>query len=60
MYAGEMILLNGRLYRFGVGFLFEGIPGIILAPVDLLIIILSGCISAFIFKLLNRKKEPNT
>lgn len=60
MYVGEMILLNGRLYRFGVGFLFEGIPGIILAPVDLLIIILSGCISAFIFKLLNRKKEPNT
>lgn len=25
MYLGEMILLNGHLYRFGRGFLFEGL-----------------------------------
>ncbi len=53
MYIGEMILLNGYLYSFGTGFLFSSIPGIVLAPVDLLIIVASGCITALIFALLN-------
>lgn len=44
MYIGEMILLHGHLYRFGTGLLFDGIPGIILAPADLLVILASGCI----------------
>lgn len=56
MYIGEMILLNGHLYIFGKGFIFNSIPGIILAPIDLLIIVLSGCVTALIFALLNRKK----
>ena len=45
MYIGEMILLSGHLYRFGDGFLFDGIPGIVLSPVDILMILLSGMIT---------------
>lgn len=60
MYIGEMILLNGHLYNLGTGFIFNSIPGIILAPVDLLIIVASGCITALIFTLLNRKKANLT
>lgn len=48
MYIGEMILLSGHLYRFGSGFFFDGITGIVLAPVDILLIIASGCINAVI------------
>ncbi|HOJ11504.1 MAG TPA: hypothetical protein PK733_13060 [Clostridiales bacterium] len=48
MYIGEMILLSGHLYRFGSGFLFDGLAGIVLAPIDILIIIASGCINAAI------------
>ena len=59
MYIGEMILLSGNIYRFGTGFLFKGIPGIVLAPVDLLIIVASGCITAVIFLLLERKNNRN-
>ena len=57
MYIGEMILLNGNLYRFGSGILFHGIPGIVLAPADILIVILSGCLTALICKAGNRNKE---
>lgn len=57
MYIGEMILLNGRLYRFGSGWVLEGIPGIVLAPVDIGIIALSGCITAVIGYSLNRKQH---
>ena len=42
MYVGEMILLSGQLYRFGTGYLFEGIAGLVLAPVDILIILAAG------------------
>lgn len=55
MYIGEMILLNGHLYSFGEGFIFNSIPGIVLSPVDLIIIAVSGCITALIFTRLNRK-----
>lgn len=54
MYIGEMILLNGHLYKFGTGLIFNGITGIVFAPIDLLIIVVSGCITALIFSLLNR------
>lgn len=54
MYIGEMILLSGNLYRFGSGFFFDGIGGLILAPVDLLIILVSGGITALICKAVNR------
>ncbi|NLE24064.1 MAG: hypothetical protein GX625_01780 [Clostridiaceae bacterium] len=48
MYIGEMILLSGHLYRFGSGFLFNGLSGIVLAPIDILVIMASGCITAVI------------
>ena len=55
MYIGEMILLNKHLYSFGDSFIFNSIPGIVLAPVDLMIIAASGCITALIFTRLNLK-----
>jgi len=57
MYIGEMILLNGHLYSFGNGFIFDSITGIVLAPIDLMIIVASGCITALIFTLLNGFQE---
>lgn len=60
MYIGEMILLHGHLYRLGTGFLFNSIPGIVLAPVDLMVVVLSGCITAMILALLNRKRPEPT
>ncbi|MDE6732389.1 MAG: hypothetical protein K2J77_05880 [Oscillospiraceae bacterium] len=56
MYIGEMILLNGNLYRFGNGFFFEGLGAIVLAPVDLVIILAAGAITLMICDLVNRKK----
>lgn len=53
MYIGEMILLNGHLYSFGTGFMFTGLPGIVFAPIDLLIIPAAACVNALIFTLLN-------
>lgn len=41
MYFGEMILLNGNLYRFGSGWFFDGLPGLVLAPVDWLVVLLA-------------------
>lgn len=57
MYIGEMILLNGHLYSFGNGFIFNSIPTIVLAPIDLLIIAASGGVTALIFKWLNRNNS---
>lgn len=48
MYIGEMILLNGNLYRFGTGFLFNGMSWIIFAPIDILIIAISGCLTSWV------------
>ena len=56
MYIGEMILLNGHLYSMGAGIMFDSLPGIVFAPIDLLIILLSGCITALIFALLNSSR----
>lgn len=55
MYLGEMILLSAHLYIFGTGWFFTALPGIVLAPVDILVILASGGITALIFALLNRK-----
>ncbi len=57
MYIGEMILLNGHLYSMGTGIIFDSLPGIVFAPIDLLIILLSGCITALIFTLLNGRHK---
>ncbi|MBE6948645.1 MAG: hypothetical protein E7456_02245 [Ruminococcaceae bacterium] len=50
MYIGEMILLNGELYRFDTGIVFSELGSIILAPVDIFIILLSGVITVIILK----------
>lgn len=67
MYTGEMILLKGRLYRFGKSFLFRGIIGgtdnfpvgtesLGPAPVDLLIIFASGLICVGLLKLIAKRQ----
>ena len=55
MYIGEMILLSGHLYRFGDGAFFAGIPGIVLAPVDIVVIIASGAVAAIIANAVRNK-----
>lgn len=56
MYVGEMILLSGNLYRFGTGFFFDGIGGLVFAPVDLLIIIASGAVTLLICRFIDRSR----
>ncbi|MGN0424827.1 MAG: hypothetical protein ACI4FY_05850 [Acetatifactor sp.] len=56
MYIGEMILLHGHLYSFGKGFIFNSIPKIVLAPVDLLIIVVSGCITALLLRTMDLER----
>ena len=55
MYIGEMILRSGHLYRFGDGFFFAGIPGIVLAPVDIVVILGSGVMTAIIASFVRNK-----
>lgn len=55
MYIGEMILLNGHLYRFGDEFLFEELFGIVLAPIDIIVILASGAIAAAIANRIRNK-----
>ena len=57
MYIGEMILLSGNLYRFGEGFFFEPLPAIVLAPIDILVIVLSGGLTAIIAYFVSKKKS---
>lgn len=59
MYIGEMCLLSGNLYLLGKGSLFSKLPGIVLAPVDILIILLAGIVTGGICILLNKKKNIN-
>ena len=59
MYIGEMILLNGHLYLFGAGWLFDPLPGVVLAPADLLVVAAAGGVTALLFARLNRK-TPGT
>ena len=57
MYVGELILLGGTLYRFGSGVFFEPIGGCPLAPVDFLVVALSGALTYALLFLI-RRKEP--
>lgn len=57
MYIGELILLNGKLYLFGSGFLFEPLGAIPFAIIDLIVILLSGAITYFIMKRLKPKDK---
>ena len=55
MYIGEMILLSGHLYRFGDGFFFAGIPGIVLAQVAIFVILGFGVMTAIIASFVRNK-----
>jgi hypothetical protein len=57
MYAGELILLGGTLYRFGTGFFFAPVDICPLSPVDFLVIALSGAMT-YVLLYLIRRKEP--
>ena len=57
MYVGEIILLHGHLYRFGSGFFFEGLPAVVLAPVDILVILAAGAITLVL--MLFTAKQPS-
>ena len=54
MYWGEILMLGG-VYRFGTGFFFDGLPAIMLAPFDLLVILLSGVVSALALEAMRTK-----
>ncbi|MBQ8496155.1 MAG: hypothetical protein IJ489_01705 [Clostridia bacterium] len=60
MYIGEMILLDGKLYRFGTGFFFESLGALVLAPVDIFIILLAGGITALIVMILQKGTKHET
>ena len=61
MYIGEMILLHGHLYRFGSDFFFDGLPAIVLAPVDLLVILASGIIMYLLMRIESRSiQQPRS
>jgi len=55
MYVGELTLMKGLLYIYGKGILFESIPNIIFAPIDIIVIALSGVITYFILSRLNKR-----
>lgn len=58
MYIGETFLLSGHLYLLGEGsFLFNPLPYIVLAPIDIIIIIASGLVTALICALINKKEK---
>lgn len=57
MYIGEMFLLNGHLYRFGSGLFFRGLSKMVLAPIDIIIIIAAGAITALTCLLINKKSK---
>lgn len=54
MYLGEMALLNGHLYRFGTGVLFDGLGALVLAPADMLIVLLAGAVCWAALRLTNK------
>ena len=59
MYAGEAAMMRGNLYRFGIGWFFRGLPAISLAPIDILIVLLSGA-STWLILSAARKNEKRT
>ena len=54
MYVGESVMMKGNLYRFGTGWFFRGLPGIKLAPADILVVLLSGSLTWLILGMARR------
>lgn len=57
MYIGEACLLSGHLYILGKGLLFEPLIGNFVSVFDVLVIILSGIITAILAMLINNKRK---
>ena len=57
MYVGEMSLLGGDLYRFGGSFMFQPFLSQPLAPIDIIVIIISTIASFLLLKLIYKKKQ---
>ena len=55
MYIGELILLNGVLYKFGIGFLFDPLGVLPFAITDLSVILFTGIATYFILLKLETK-----
>ncbi len=55
MYIGELVLTDGKLFKFGSGVFFKPIGPIPFAAVDFLVIALSGVITWLILHLLNKE-----
>jgi hypothetical protein len=56
MYIGEMMLMDGILFKYGNGFLFEPIGAISFSPVDIVIVLASGLLTYTLSYLLNHRK----
>ena len=54
MYLGEMALLSGHLYRFGTGVLFDGLGALVLAPADVMIVLLAGAACWLVLRLTDK------
>lgn len=54
MYLGEMALLNGHLYCFGTGILFDGLGALVLAPADVMIVLLAGAACWLVLRLTDK------
>jgi len=56
MYAGELVMLGGTLFRFGRGFFFAPVVPCPLAPVDFAVVALSGALTYALLYLIRRKE----
>ncbi len=54
MYAGEMILLKGKLYIFGSSLLFTPLPVIVLSVFDVIVVLASGLATALVCRWLRK------
>jgi hypothetical protein len=57
MYIGELVMINGTLFRLGEGFIFEAIGRIPFALIDIMTILTSGIITYFILVFVKKEKK---
>ncbi len=55
MYIAQMFLLSGNVYRLGSGFFFRGLGALVLAPCDIMIILISGLITFVVMLFCQRR-----
>lgn len=53
MYIGELVLMDGVLFKYGNGFFFESLEGIPFSAADLVVILVSGVITYIVMQLLD-------